>query len=97
SVWDSGHEAVSRSKVADENRVRLVAKGEGVRANDFGNEGTGGHSHLAYAWKTGEKQRLLVTAKPVDNTHTIYAGYYFHPEEKKWTLISAWKAPKDGL
>jgi hypothetical protein len=96
SVWDSGGEAVDRGKVADENRVQLVAKGEGVVANDFGNEGTGGHSHLVYAWKTGEKQRFLVTAKPIDTTHTIYAGYYFHPDKKQWVLISSWKAPKEG-
>jgi hypothetical protein len=96
SVWDSGGEAVDRGKVADENRVQLVAKGEGVVTNDFGNEGTGGHSHLVYAWKTGEKQRFLVTARPTDATHTIDAGYYFHPDKKQWVLISSWKAPKEG-
>ncbi|NLZ04063.1 MAG: DUF3472 domain-containing protein [Phycisphaerae bacterium] len=96
SVWDSGSEAVDRDKVADENRVRLVAKGEGVYAGDFGNEGTGGHSHLKYPWKTGEKQRFLVTARPTDETHTIYSGYYFHPDSKKWMLISSWRAPKEG-
>ena len=96
SVWDSGGEAVSRSKVADTNRVTLVAKGEGVSSGDFGNEGTGGHSHLVYPWKTGEKQRFLVTAQPTDATHTIFSGYWFHPEQKAWMLISSWKAPKDG-
>ena len=96
SVWDSGGEAVSRSKVADTNRVNLVAKGEGVSSGDFGNEGTGGHSHLVYPWKTGEKQRFIVTAKPTDATHTIFSGYWFHPEKKAWMLISSWKAPKDG-
>jgi hypothetical protein len=96
SVWDSGGEAIDRAKVADEDRVKLVAKGEGVVAGDFGNEGTGGHSHLVYAWKTGEKQRFLVTAQPTDATHTIYAGYYFHPDKKQWVLISSWKAPKEG-
>ncbi len=96
SVWDSGGEAVDRGKVADENRVRLVAKGEGVYTGDFGNEGTGGHSHLVYPWKTGEKQRFIVTAKPADPTHTIYSGYYFHPDKKQWFLISSWNAPKEG-
>ena len=96
SVWDSGKEAVSRTKVGEEDRVTLVAKGDGVYAGDFGNEGTGGHSHLVYDWKTGEKQRFIVTAKIVDDTHTIYSGYWFHPEQKKWMLISSWKAPKDG-
>jgi hypothetical protein len=76
--------------------VTLIAKGKNVFSGDFGNEGTGGHSHLVYDWKTGGKQRFLVTCKPTDATHTIYAGYWFHPEEKKWMLISSWKAPKDG-
>ncbi|HNQ73894.1 MAG TPA: DUF3472 domain-containing protein [Verrucomicrobiota bacterium] len=96
SVWDSGNEAVSRDKVGHEDRVTLVAKGEGVYSGDFGNEGTGGHSHLKFHWKTGEKQRFLVTARPVDATHTIFSGYYFRPDQKKWMLISSWKAPKDG-
>jgi hypothetical protein len=96
SVWDSGDEATDRDKVAEDDRVKLIAKGEGVYTGDFGNEGTGGHSHLVYAWKTGEKQRFLVTAKPTDATHTIYSGYYFHPDKKQWVLISSWKAPKEG-
>jgi hypothetical protein len=96
SVWDSGNEAVDRKRVPDENRVTLVGKGHGVFSGDFGNEGTGGHSHLKYLWKTGEKQRFLVTAKPVDATHTVYSGYYFHPDHQEWILISSWKAPKEG-
>ena len=96
SVWDSGGEAVDRKKVADDNRVKLVAKGEGVYTGDFGNEGTGGHSHLKFDWKTGERQRFLVTAEPVDAKHTVFAGYYFHPERDEWMLISSWRAPKEG-
>ncbi|MEQ1830067.1 MAG: DUF3472 domain-containing protein [Pirellula sp.] len=96
SVWDSGNEAVDRKKVDDANRVKLIGKGEGVYSGDFGNEGTGGHSHLKYLWKTGEKQRFVVLAKPVDNSSTIFAGYWFHPGNQEWMLISAWRAPKEG-
>lgn len=96
SVWDSGGEAVDRSKVADEDRVTLVAKGEDVYSGSFGNEGTGGHSHLKFLWKTGERQRFLVTAEPVDETHTVFAGYYYRPDKSTWMLISSWKAPKEG-
>lgn len=96
SVWDSGNEAVRRDRVADADRVKLMGKGEGVVAGDFGNEGTGGHSHLKYMWKTGEKQRFIVTAKPADATHTVFSGYYFHPDKQEWMLISSWNAPKDG-
>ncbi len=96
SVWDSGGEAVDRGKVADTNRVKLMGKGEGVFSGDFGNEGTGGHSHLKYLWKTGGKQRFIVTAQPTNDTFTIYSGYWFHPDKKSWMLISSWKAPKEG-
>lgn len=96
SVWDSGGEAVDRDKVADENRVKLMGKGEGVYSGDFGNEGTGGHSHLKYRWKTGETQRFIVTAQPTNETFTVFSGYYFHPDQRAWMLISSWKAPKEG-
>jgi hypothetical protein len=96
SVWDSGNEGVDRKKVSAEDRVTLLAKGEGVFSGDFGNEGTGGHSHLKFAWKTGELQRFLVTARPTDATHTVYSGFYFRPDTKQWMLISSWKAPKEG-
>ena len=95
SVWDSGNEAEDRKKVGDENRVKLMGKGEGVFTGDFGNEGTGGHSHLKTMWKTGEKQRFIVTAKPIDKT-TIFSGYWFQGEQQKWMLISSWRAPKEG-
>lgn len=96
SVWDSGGEGVDRAKVGQDDRVTLVAKGAGVFSGDFGNEGTGGHSHLVYPWKTGTKQRFVMTARSVDATHTIYSGYYFHPDQGKWVLISSWRAPKEG-
>jgi Domain of unknown function (DUF3472)/Domain of unknown function (DUF5077) len=96
SVWDSGNEAIDRKNVEETNRVKLMGKGEGVFTGDFGNEGTGGHSHLKYRWKTGERQRFVVTAQPTEETFTIYSGFWFHPEQNKWMLISSWKAPKEG-
>jgi hypothetical protein len=75
--------------------VKLLAKGEGVFAESFGNEGTGGHSHLVYNWKTGGTYRFLVSAEP-DGTATIYSGYFYFPERRKWDLIARFRAPKDG-
>ena len=97
SVWDAGNEAVDRGKVADSNRVQLLAKGNGVVANDFGNEGTGGHSHWVYPWKAGQTYKFLVTALPDSASRTtIYSGYCYLPELQQWKLIAAFKAPKDG-
>ncbi len=97
SVWDSGsgQSANDRATVPEENRVKLLAKGEGVVANDFGHEGTGGHSHLLYPWKTGEPQKFVVTAK-AEGDHTDYTGYWFHPERHAWMLIASFRAPHDG-
>ena len=95
SVWDAGNEGVDRKKVAAEDRVQLIAKGEGVYAGDFGNEGTGGHSHLKHAWRLGETFRFLVHAHR-EGTHTTYSGWFWFAERQQWGLIASFKAPKDG-
>jgi hypothetical protein len=97
SIWDAGtgQNAKDRSSVSAENQTQLLAKGEGVEASVFGNEGTGGHSHLVYPWKTGEAQKFVVRVKP-DGDHTTYSGFWFHPEKKEWMLIASFRAPKDG-
>lgn len=95
SIWDSGNEAVDRNKVGADDRVRLLAKGDGVYTGDFGNEGTGGHSHLKYTWKTGTTHRFFVTAQ-ADGDVTVYAGYFWFPERRNWGLIARFRAPKDG-
>jgi len=97
SVWDaaSGNSARDRSTVAAENYTQLLAKGDGVVAEVFGNEGTGGHSHLVYPWITGSTQRFFVTAKP-DGSFTIYTGYWFNPGKHAWQLIASFRAAKDG-
>lgn len=95
SVWDSGKEPTDRAKVAAEDRVQLLAKGPGVVSTDFGNEGTGGHSHLIYPWKTGDTYRFLVSARP-DGASTIYTGWFYFHEKQSWGLIASFRAPKDG-
>lgn len=97
SVWDSGNEAVDRNKVADSNKVQLLAKGEDVFADGFGNEGTGGHSHWVYNWKPGITYPMMVTALPDSaSKSTIYTGYFFIPELQRWKLIASFRAPHDG-
>ncbi len=95
SVWDAGGEEHDRNKVAADNRVKLLAKGEGVYAGDFGNEGTGGHSHLKYMWRTGETYKLLLGAR-VEGDATIYSAYFFFPERNDWGLIASFRAPRDA-
>jgi hypothetical protein len=95
SVWDSGDVPDDRAKVKKEDLVQCLEKGKDVVAEGFGNEGTGGHSHLVYNWKTKDVHRFLVHAQP-DGDKTIYTGYYWFNETKKWGLIAKFRAPKDG-
>jgi hypothetical protein len=95
SVWDAGDEPTDRSKVAEDDKVQLRGKGLGVYTDSFGHEGTGGHSHLVYPWKTGQTYKFLVSAAP-DGTGTIYSGYFYFPDRKGWGLIASFRAPKDG-
>ena len=95
SVWDSGNEAVDRNKVQAEDRVQLLSRGDGVVAHGFGNEGTGGHSHLVYPWQKGIAYRFLIAAEP-EGQQTIYTAYFFFPERNAWGLIARFRAPKDG-
>lgn len=95
SVWDAGSEAVDRGKVGDENRVKLMGKGPGVNAGDFGNEGTGGHSHLVYPWKLGDTVHFLMRAE-AEGDKTIYTGWFRDSKKKTWRLVSSFRAPKDG-
>lgn len=97
SVWDAGNEAIDRNKVADTNKVKLIAKGDNVIASDFGNEGTGGHTHFVYNWKADTTYKFLVTALPDSATNTTtYSGYFYAPEWKAWKLIASFRAPRDG-
>lgn len=102
SVWDSGNEAIDRNKVKAEDLVQLVDKGKDVHAGGFGNEGTGGHSHLVHDWKLGDTIRFLVRSQP-DGNHTTYTGWFSHVHGDKkdakpdpWRLVASFKAPRDG-
>jgi hypothetical protein len=97
SVWDAaeGAGADSRKDVRPENHVQLLAKGEGVEASAFGGEGTGGHSHLVYPWKTGEAQKFWLTCRP-EGGHTDYTGWWYHPGQQRWFRLATFRAPKDG-
>ncbi len=95
SVWDAGKEARDRGNVKEPDRVTLLAKGDRVVANDFGGEGTGGHSHLVYDWKPGQTYRFVLRARP-DGDATIYAAYFYFAERSAWELIARSRAPRDG-
>jgi hypothetical protein len=94
SVWDPGSQDDPKL-VKDEDRVKLLHQGEGVRVGRFGNEGTGGQSFFDLDWKVGETYRFLVTARAVDK-RSEYAGYLFLPEKKEWKHLVTFSTPTGG-
>lgn len=94
SVWDPGNQDDPKS-VKEEQRVKLLHQGEGVRVGRFGGEGTGGQSFLDYDWKVGQTYRFLVTAKAVDK-RSEYSGYFYLPEKKEWLHMVTFSTPTGG-
>jgi hypothetical protein len=94
SVWDPGDQDDPNS-VDTTKRVKLVAKGDGVRVGRFGNEGTGGQSFLDLAWKPGETYRFLVTARP-DGDRTAFSASIAPPGATAWRPIATFSTLAKG-
>jgi hypothetical protein len=94
SVWEPGPQN-DPNAVAEDRRVRLVAKDDKVRTGRFGNEGTGGQSFLDYDWKVGQTYRFFVTARAAGQ-RTEYAAYFYLPEEKDWKHLATFSTLAGG-
>ena len=93
SVWSPFH-TDDPSKIPDSQKIVLVAKGDGVHAGEFGNEGSGGQSYLNFPWKAGTSYRFLLHAQPLEQNATQFTAWFFAPEEGKWRLIASFRRPQ---
>ncbi len=93
SVW-SPYETDNAAEIPDSLRVTLVKKGEGVKVQDFGNEGSGGQSYMHYDWKAGERCRFLMGVKPDGQGSTVYTAYFFNNDKGQWQLVASFRRPK---
>ena len=105
SLWDNGYVKNDAKKVsAEELRdlvVTTVSKGEGVVASAFDHEGSGGHSHLDYAWKDNATYAFLLGVKP-DGDAAVYSAWVKLAETGQWRFLTSFRRPKtaakiDGL
>lgn len=105
SLWDNGYVKNDAKKVsAEELRdlvVTTVAKGEGVVASAFDHEGSGGHSHLDYAWKDNATYSFLLGVK-ADGDAAVYSAWVKLAETGQWRFLTSFRRPKtpakiDGL
>ena len=83
SVWNADSGALTR----------LVSKGSGVVAQDFGGEGEGGQAYLVYNWVAGNTYRFLTRAHPDGAGGTDYSAWFYAPELGSWRFMATWKRP----
>ena len=96
SIW-SPYQTDNPSDVPEDYKIKLLKKGAGVTAGEFGNEGSGGQSFKQYNWKTGVPYGFLVGAKPTGDGSTDFTAYFFDPEANKWSLIAQFRRPKTNV
>lgn len=93
SVW-SPFDTQDPKSIPDEDKIRMLKRGEGVHIGEFGNEGSGGQSFLRYPWKADETYRFLMHIRPDEEGNTVYTAYFFATEENQWKLIASFLRPK---
>jgi len=94
SVWDPGKQNDPNS-VADENRVKVLHQGDGVRVKRFGGEGTGAQSFFDYNWKIGETCRFAIRAELQDKV-TAYSAYFYLHDQQTWKHLATFQTQTGG-
>jgi hypothetical protein len=94
SIW-SLYKTDNPKEIPAKFAVNLKSKGDKVFTGDFGNEGSGGHSHLVYPWKANQTYHFLTGIKSIAGDSATYIGYYAMPEDNyTWHLLSQWTQNK---
>lgn len=93
SVW-SPYETDNPKEIPEDQKIRLLAKGDDVYTGEFGNEGSGGQSYLVYPWNAGKTYRFLTRVCPDKKGNTQYYAWFKPQEEEEWRLIAGFLRPK---
>ncbi len=93
SVW-SPFQTDNPNEIPEEQKIKLLKKGEDVQTGEFGSEGSGGQSFLRFNWKAGNSYGFLLKAQPTGTGETDYTAWFFAPEENNWRLIASFRRPQ---
>lgn len=93
SVW-SPFKTDNPRDIPNDQKIKMLKKGEGVYTGEFGNEGSGGQSYYKYSWKAGNTYQFLLKGVPAGNDATDFTAWFFAPEKKEWKLIASFRRPK---
>lgn len=94
SVWD-GTRGDDPNAVKNEDRVEVLAQGEGVRIRRFGGEGTGGQCMAPCPWKLGETNRFAIRGE-VQGNKTAYTAYLWLPSKRDWWKLATFRTRTGG-
>jgi len=92
SIW-SPFKTDDPNSIPDNQKIKLLKKGEGVTSGEFGNEGSGGQSYKVFNWKAETRYGFLTRVKPNGDNTTDYTSYFFDPETNQWHLIASFRRP----
>ena len=93
SVW-SPFKTDNPAAIPEDQKIKLLKKGEGVYSGEFGNEGSGGQSYLRYKWDAGKTYQFLNSVEPDGSGSTNYTAYFKESGSPDWLLIASFKRPK---
>lgn len=93
SVW-SPFTTDNPNEIPENQKIKLLKKGEDVRTGEFGNEGSGGQSFLKFNWKVGTTYKFLLKGQPTGKGETDFTAWFFAPEVNDWKLIASFRRPE---
>ncbi|MGO8930447.1 MAG: DUF3472 domain-containing protein [Limisphaerales bacterium] len=94
SVWDPTR-GDDPNAVQSEDRVEVLAQGEGVRIRRFGGEGTGGQCMAPCPWKLRETNCFVVQGE-VQGDKTAYTAYLWLPSKQSWWKLATFRTRTGG-
>jgi hypothetical protein len=92
SIW-SPFKTDDPNSIPEDQKIKLLKKGDGVTTGEFGNEGSGGQSYKVFNWKAETRYKFLTKVTPNGDDSTTYTAYFFDPENNEWHLIASFKRP----
>jgi hypothetical protein len=93
SVW-SPFSTDNPDEIPENQKIRMLKKGDGVYTGEFGSEGSGGQSYFIYPWKAGVTYAFLNAVEPDGKGNTIYSAYFKDPENQTWLFIARFLRPQ---
>lgn len=93
SVWNAA-DGDNNDDIPENYRVRMLEKGENVKVQAFGNEGSGQQSILNFQWKNGRTYRFLLHAQPfAEGNYVDYSAYIIDTETGESHFMSKLRRP----